>query len=192
MAQRIIERDLSRDELIALKNKRTGMTIFQLSWILVFVCLLVVNWQIRGNFTSWPPEGVARLDWLLPTIATALLLVSGWTVRGALKSIEADALPAFLRQWRWTLLLGVAFIVLMCIDWVRVNDAGQYGALARVMIAFHAFHALVIGIYMWSVQRRAVAGLINARDTWAVEAGAKLWYFVVVAWIMFYVALYVL
>jgi hypothetical protein len=30
----------------------------------------------------------------------------------------------------------------------------------------------------------------NARNFWAVEAGAKLWYFVIVAWIMFYAVLY--
>lgn len=192
MAQRVAEQDLSRDELIALKNKRTGMTVFQLSWIMVFVCLLVVNWQIRGNFISWPPEGVARLDWLLPTLATVLLLVSGVTVRNALQRIEADESAAFFAQWRWTLLLGVVFFVLMLVEWVRVNDAGQYGALARVMIAYHAVHALVIGIYMWNVEKRAQRGEVNARDSWAAEAGTKLWYFVIVAWIMFYAALYVL
>ena len=192
MAQRIAEHNLTRDELIALRNKRTGMTIFQLSWILVFVCLLVVNWQIRGNFTTWPPEGVTRLDGLLPTIATVMLLISGWTARSALQSIEADAIPAFFAQWRRTLLLGTAFSVIMVVEWLRVNDAGQYGTLARVMIAYHAVHALVIGLYMWNVQQRVAAGVVNARDSWAVEAGAKLWYFVVVAWIMFYVALYVL
>ena len=62
----------------------------------------------------------------------------------------------------------------------------------RVMTGFHIFHALVIGGYIWWVQRRAAAGVYGSQDSWDVEAGAKLWYFVVAAWIMFYVALYML
>ena len=54
------QRELSREELQNLRNLRTGVTIFQLSWIMVFVCLIIVNLQLRGNFVSWPPPGMRR------------------------------------------------------------------------------------------------------------------------------------
>jgi hypothetical protein len=44
--------------------------------------------------------------------------------------------------------------------------------------------------------RRAEAGAFKPTprrpvvDTWDVEAGAKLWYFVVFAWLLFYAVLY--
>ncbi len=186
------ETELSRDELIALRNKRTGMTVFQLSWIMVFVCLFVVNLAIRGNFVTWPPEGVERLSPVVPIIASLLLLASGWTAYQSLQAINADQHGRFFSQWRLTLVLGVLFLVGMGAQWFSVTDSGQYGTISRAMIGYHALHALAIMAYMWHVDGRVRAGVVSARDSWAVEAGARLWYFVIVAWIIFFVALYVL
>lgn len=192
MAQTVSERAVSRDELLALRNKRTGMTVFQLSWIMVFVCLIMVNLQIRANFPTWPPAGVGRLDATLPTIATMMLLITGLLVRSARSAINGGLTARFQTRWRATLLLGAAFVVIMAYEWVTIPDSGQYGTVFRVMTAYHAIHALVIGAYMWHVDGRVRAGWVTHPDTWSVEAGAKLWYFVIVAWIMFFVVLYVL
>jgi heme/copper-type cytochrome/quinol oxidase subunit 3 len=192
MAQKAVEQELSRDELIALRNKRTGMTVFQLSWIMVFVCLFLVNMQIRSNFPQWPPEGVARLDQVLPTIVSVLLLASGVTARAALQSLEANKKKRFFSEWRATLALGAVFTAAMIAALLMVQDGGQYGTIARVMIAYHAVHALVIAVYMWQVEGRVRAGVVNARDSWSVEAGVKLWNFVIIAWVLFYIALYVI
>jgi heme/copper-type cytochrome/quinol oxidase subunit 3 len=190
MQQDLLEKPLSRREALALKNRRTGMAIFQISWIMVFVCLIMVNLQIRSNFTAWPPEGVTRLGLGLPTIATILLVTSGVFVRSSLKAVEAG--QSFNTPWRIALALGVGFILIMAWEWLNApvtQDATQqYGVVFRVMTAFHAVHALVIGLYMYRVDR--FSAFYNARNFWAVEAGAKLWYFVVAAWMMFYVVLY--
>jgi hypothetical protein len=34
------------------------------------------------------------------------------------------------------------------------------------------------------------AGRVAVRDLWTVEAGARLWYFVAAAWVLFFVPLY--
>jgi heme/copper-type cytochrome/quinol oxidase subunit 3 len=194
MAQQVNtnETDLSRDELIALRNKRTGMTVFQISWIMVFVCLFVVNLSIRGNFLTWPPEGVERLSPVVPVVVSILLLVSGWTAYRSLKAINAGDTAHFFSQWRLTMGLGVLFLIGMGIHWFGVTDSGQYGTISRSMIGYHALHALAIMAYMWHVDGRVRAGVVNARDSWSVEAGFKLWVFVIVAWIIFFAALYVL
>jgi heme/copper-type cytochrome/quinol oxidase subunit 3 len=192
MSQRISEQELTRDELIALRNKRTGMTVFQISWIMVFVCLFIVNVSIRGNSLTWPPEGVERLSPVVPVIVSILLLISGWTAYRSEAALIAGDHEAFFRQWRLTLGLGALFLVGMGIHWLGVSDGGQYGTISRVMIGYHALHALAIMAYMWQVQGRVRAGVVTARDPWAVEAGVKLWYFVIVAWIIFFTALYVL
>ena len=192
MSERVSEVNLSRDELIALRNKRTGMTVFQISWIMVFVCLIVVNLQIRSNHPTWPPAGVAPLDRVLPTIVTALLIISGVLARSALKAIDAGAVSAFFGRWRSALALGAVFVAVIAFEWVTIVDSGQYGMVFRVMTAYHMVHALAIGAYMWHVDGRVRAGAVTPRDTWAVEAGTKLWYFVIVAWIMFFIVLYVL
>lgn len=192
MQQKALEQGLSRDELMALKNKRTGVTVFQISWILVFVCLIVVNLQLRSNFPSWPPADVDELSMTLPTIATVGLLVSVFFARRGLQAMRADQLPSFLQSWGVALLLGAGFILIMAYEWVTVQISGQYSSVFRVMTAFHAFHALVIGWIMFVVYKNARAGLYDATRHWAVEAAAKMWYFVVVAWIMFYTVLYII
>ena len=58
MTQQALEQKLTRQEQLQLRNRRTGLTVFQISWIMTFVCLIVVNFWIRGNTDSWPPAGV--------------------------------------------------------------------------------------------------------------------------------------
>jgi heme/copper-type cytochrome/quinol oxidase subunit 3 len=181
---------LSRRELQDLRNKRTGVTVFQLSWILVFVCLIMVNLQIRNNFASWPPPGVAPLNPLLPTLATVGLLVSVVLTRNGRQAIALERRDQFQANWRIVLGLGAFFILVMAVEWLTVPASGQYSTLFRVMTAFHAVHALVIGIIMFNVYRNAEN--YDALHHWAVEATAKLWYFVVVAWILFYIVLYII
>jgi heme/copper-type cytochrome/quinol oxidase subunit 3 len=202
------ERARQRRQEIALKNRRFGINLFQVSWIMTFVCLIIVNWQIRTRSAMWPPAGVQPLQPVLPTLATIALLVSALIARRALKAMEADDLRRFLIQWRAALLLGAAFVLVMAFEWLTLPPVPQqvvmltngvqgsglaslYNTVFRVMTAFHGFHALVIGLYMLWVMRRAAAGVYSAREYWDAEAGAKLWYFVVIAWIMFYVVLYV-
>jgi heme/copper-type cytochrome/quinol oxidase subunit 3 len=199
--------DEERERLLRLKNKRNGVAIFQASWILAFVCLAVVNLQLRAASPEWPPLGVEKLDAALPTVATVALLLSVPLVRRGVRAISADGVASFLVQWRAALLLGVGFIALMAFEWLTVTPAPevritlanretvttaltQYNAIFRVMTAFHMFHALVIGGYMINVWRAARRGEVGTADYWPAEAGAKLWYFVVIAWILFYVVLY--
>ena len=183
-------RELSRRELQDLRNKRTGVTIFQLSWMLVFVCLITVNLQIRNNFVSWPPPGVAPLDRVLPTLATIGLIASAWLVRAGRQAIAKDQREGLRSNWGLALALGTGFILIMAFEWLTVPISGQYSTLFRVMTAFHAVHALVIGAIVLRVRQNAAA--YDALHHWAVEAAAKLWYFVVVAWILFYVVLYLI
>lgn len=205
------DRALRRRQDMALKNRRTGINLFQISWIMVFICLIVVNWQMRTSAPSWPPPGAQRLEPLLPTLATVGLLTSVFFTRRALRSLAADQRGAFFQGWRITLGLGAAFIAIMLYEWLTIPTGldstqgsmalvtsesliwvTQYVTVFRVMTAFHGFHALVIGVYMVWVMRRAEHGVYHSGDYWDAEAGAKLWYFVVVAWIMFYTVLYLI
>jgi heme/copper-type cytochrome/quinol oxidase subunit 3 len=192
MHQDVLEKELSRAELLALKNRRTGVTVFQISWIMVFVCLIVVNLQIRSNYPSWPPPGVQGLEPILPTVATLGLLVSALLARSGLKTIAAGQREDFLSQWRLALALGAGFVLIMAYQWISVQFSGQYSTIFRVMVAYHAVHALVVGYIMWRVYKTGQAGGYTALRHWAVEAATRLWYFVIVAWVMFYVVLYII
>ncbi|MBL8165941.1 MAG: heme-copper oxidase subunit III [Anaerolineae bacterium] len=184
------EAQLSRQELQALRNRRAGLAIFQASWILVFICLIVVNLWMRGLSTAWPPPGVQPLSALLPTALTAMLIISSFTARRGLRAIKADNHAGFVRSWGITLLLAVVFVVGMIFEWVNVPFSGQYSNVFRLMVGFHAVHAIAIAIYMWRVFRQADE--YGALNFWPVEGGASLWYFVTVAWMLFYAVLYLI
>lgn len=190
--QRVAEQSLTRAERQALANKRTAVTVFQVSWIMVFVCLIVVNLQIRSSYPTWPPPGVEALDRILPTVATIGLLASAVLAGRGLNALRTEDRSTFLASWGMAVVLGAAFIAVMAFEWLTVKISGQYSDVFRVMTAYHALHALVIGYMMLTALNKARAGAYTSVDNWDVEGAAKLWYFVVVAWILFYVVLYVI
>ena len=86
-------------------------------------------------------------------------------------------------------------MVIVVYEFINVSEAAlatQYGVTLRLMTGFHFVHALAIVGVMLYVFRNARSGAYSGdpRDSWAVEGTAKLWYFVTVAWILFYVVLY--
>ena len=183
-----------RDHALRMKNNRLGMTIFQTSWIMVFLAMIVVNWQLRYSYAQWPPAGVAPFDALLPSFATALLLFSSFFAQKGLAAFRGGRMELFAFAWRLTMALGVAFMLLIAREFLAVSAqalATQYGLTLRLMTGFHFAHALAILGALLIVYRRAVAGhYAGESDAWALEGAVKLWHFVTVAWILFYVALY--
>jgi heme/copper-type cytochrome/quinol oxidase subunit 3 len=187
MGRDVLEAGMTRDELLALKNKRTGLAIFQVSWIMVFVCLVAANWFIRGSSPSWPPPGVPRPDAILPTVVTLALIASSFLVRNAVRDLKAG--KAFAREWGLALGLGALFVVVMLFEFATAVQApGPYRDTFRTMIGYHAVHAIVIGYMMWRVYRGAKQ--YSPTHFWTVEGTAGLWYFVTVAWLLFYLVLY--
>ena len=180
---------------LRLKNNRLGMTIFQISWIMVFLALIIVNWQLRFSYAEWPPAGVAPYDPLLPSAATLALLLSSVLVRRGLGALRAHSVSGFLMHWRGAMTLGIAFMAIIVYEFASVTDAAmstQYGVTMRLMTGFHFLHALAILAILAHVYRSGAAGSYSGdeHDSWAVEGSAKLWYFVTLAWILFYVVLY--
>jgi nitric oxide reductase NorE protein len=137
----------------------------------------------------------------MPTLATIALILSGWFARHALKTVETTdpkrksaQQPPFLRDWLLAIVLGVFFFIVMIGQFFAVPtgaEAGeQFGLIYRVLIGYHAIHAIVIGFMMVQVWRFGKDWRYHMDNSWSVEAAAKLWYFVVGAWLMFYIVLY--
>jgi cytochrome c oxidase subunit III len=190
--QDLMEQGLSRRELQDLRNKRTGLAIFQLSWIMTFVCLSAVNLQLRSISPTWPPPGVDQLNPLIPTGMTIALIASSFWIRRGVKAMKAGEVAGFLANWRYAIALGTLFVVVMALEWITVPYSGQYSNVFRLMVGFHGVHALVIGFYLWRVYRNGQAGQYDSAHYWPVEGGAGLWHFVTIAWLLFYIVLYVI
>ena len=195
--------ELEREQYEAqrrLRNNRLGITIFQISWIMVFICLVIVYWQM-GYQPGWRPSAEQAPHALLPTLATIALTGSAWFAHRALKTVEATdpqyrvaQQPPFFRDWLLAIGLGAFFFVVMMTQFLAVpsgTELGeQFGLIYRVMIGYHAVHAIVILLMMVQVWRFGKDWRYHRENSWSVEAAAKLWYFVVVAWLLFYAVLY--
>ena len=141
---------------IRLKNNRLGMTIFQISWIMVFFAMIIVNWQLRFSYTEWPPAGVTPFNPLLPSAATFALLLSSVLVRRGLQVLRSQRIGGFLMHWRGALVLGIAFMAIIISEFLSVSEAAmatQYGVTMRLMTGFHFAHALAILAIMLHVYR---------------------------------------
>jgi heme/copper-type cytochrome/quinol oxidase subunit 3 len=181
-----------RDAAIRAKNNRLGITVFQLSWIMVFVSLIVVNWQMRFSPT-WMEGGVERPSIVLPVVATVALLISTWLTHKALGAVKRDEVATFKRDWLVATGLGAVFFIIMVSQFFAVPFSdGQYVSVYRLMIGYHAVHAVAIGFMMVQVYRYAQWGRYSAANNWSVEATMRLWDFVTVAWIAFFAVLYVI
>ncbi|HRF95605.1 MAG TPA: cytochrome c oxidase subunit 3, partial [Aggregatilineales bacterium] len=164
--------------------------IFQASWILTFVCLAIVNWQMRFS-SNWMPNPDDRLGVLIASLATIILGISALLVRHSVKVVNNQNLSRFLQLWLMAIVLGGVFVGLIGYEWVVIPTGTQYAQVFRMMTGFHIFHAVCIGIYLGLVYVNGRKRVYNANDyLWAVEAGAKLWYFVLVAWLLFYIVIY--
>ncbi len=190
MASEITENGLTAKELLDLRNKRTGLAIFQVSWIMVFVALIVANLQLRNGAPTWPPPGVDQLNPIIPTLMTLGLILSSILVRRGTRAVKNGQTETFISAWRIAIGLGVLFIIVMAFEWAVVPYSVQYSNLFRLMVGFHGVHALVIGIFLVNVYRNREH--YDSVHFWPVEAAAGLWYFVTIAWLLFYTVLYVI
>ncbi len=187
-----------RAAAIRLKNNRLGMNIFQVSWIMAFVALIIVNWQLRFNYSQWPPAGVAPFDLVLPSLATLALLCSSIAsaqAHSALRRGFYTGFTGFLGKWQLAIGLGLLFMAIIVYEFLNVSAAAlatQYGDTFRLMTGFHFVHSLAILAVMCRVYQGVKNGKYgnDEQDTWAVEGTAKLWYFVTFAWLLFYAVIY--
>ncbi|MGJ3239249.1 MAG: cytochrome c oxidase subunit 3 [Anaerolineae bacterium] len=200
--QREAERE-ARERAQRLSNNRLGVMVFQISWIMVFVALIVVYWQL-GFSAGWRPSPDLAPNIIPPIVATLILLASGFFARQGWKTAErtapidpdatTDTAPAFRRPWLIAIGLGVAFFGIMMQQYFALpfGDAPEmrFGTIYRLMIGYHALHAVVILLMMAQVYRLGGDHRYHQDNYWALEGSTQLWYFVIVAWLMFFVVLY--
>lgn len=183
-----------------LSNNRLGVTVFQISWMMIFVALIVVYWQL-GFTEGWRPTADLAPEPILPLVATVIILISGFLARQGWKiaeqtepKAENDIKPAFQRPWMISIVLGFIFFGIMMQQFFALPLDGtvehRFGMIFRMLIGYHALHAIAILFMMIQVYRYGADHRYNSENYWALEGSTKLWYFVIVAWLLFYVTLY--
>jgi cytochrome c oxidase subunit 3 len=133
----------------------------------------------------------------IPTINTALLLLSGVTL-----TISHHALRAGHRAqtaiWLFaTVLLGAIFMGFQVYEYMHAYSdlglkltSGIYGSTFFMLTGFHGFHVTLGAIMLSVVLYRVLKGHFTPEQHFGFEGAAWYWHFVDVVWLGLYVVVY--
>jgi len=175
---------------VSLRGYRAGFGIFLASQGVVFTTLISARYITASGHIGFYSEA-------LGAITTALMLISGIsgrTARSAIKGGNLAAMDARLGAGLWFGILGVLSILLQWVLLAHMNvpvtapTSEVYYALTGVWLLYS-----LIGLFvLFATRARGRRVGYTADNYWDAEAGTLLWEFVVIAWVVMYLVLYIL
>ena len=178
-------------------NARLGMMLFIGAEGMFFAGLLGAFLVFRFGTIVWPPPFQPRLPIAVTAVNTAILLLSGYTMRRALRSIRKGNSRG-LEEWlALTAALGTIFLVVQGYEWARLLQfgltlsSGIYGATFYTLIGCHAAHVLGAVIWLLIILALAKRHRFSAQRHVGAAVCGMYWAFVVGLWPILFVAIYV-
>ncbi|MEX0990127.1 MAG: heme-copper oxidase subunit III [Actinomycetota bacterium] len=191
MAERAVALEGSRQRVTPL---RFGTILFLASELMFFAGLFAAYFSLRAISDPWPPEAV-ELDLLLPSVATALLVLSSSTFVGAMHALERGDHGRMRRWIAATAVLGTVFLASQIYDWTRLDfavDTDAYGTIFYSMTGFHALHVFAGLLLMGVLLGRAAQGAYATGDHSSAHAIGYYWHFVDVVWVGLFAVIYLI
>ncbi len=175
-----------------------GMLVFIASEAVLFLTLIVTFAVVRAGYPEWPPSDQPRLPVTVSFLNTLVLLGSGAAMFGAWRSIRRGLVPSSRRLLNTATLLGILFLVVQGVEWIRLIGFGLtvyqniYGAVFYVMIGMHALHVFIAVLGLLCVSHRFRNGAYTREAHDGLTMGGMFWGFVVLVWPLLFVFVYLL
>ena len=175
-----------------------GMLVFIASEAILFLTLIVTFAVVRAGYPEWPPSDQPRLPVIVSFFNTFVLLGSGAAMFGAWRSMRRGRVPPSKRLLTTATMLGILFLVVQGVEWVRLIDFGLtvtrniYGAVFYVMVGMHALHVFIAVLGLLYVSRRFGKGAYTREAHDGLTMGGMFWGFVVLVWPLLFVFVYLL
>jgi cytochrome c oxidase subunit 3 len=171
-----------------------GTVIWLASELMFFAGLFAAYFTLRSENDPWPPEGI-ELEFLRPAIFTLVLVISSFTMHGAVVAARRHDRPAALRWLALTGLLGAIFLLNQGLEYAALEfriSTNAYGSVFFLMTGFHGLH--VLGGLAFMV---AVAGIIGGARSRApaenvVDMCSYYWHFVDVVWVVMFTTIFII
>jgi heme/copper-type cytochrome/quinol oxidase subunit 3 len=171
-----------------------GMLMLVVIELVAFGALFAGYFYLRMQPPDWPPGGIPHPDLLVPTISSAMLLLSGGPMFFAERAARAGDLGRIRTMVPLALLLALGYLGLkvyehLDMDYTWMSHA--YGSIVWTISGYSALHVaglVVMGAVLWVLHH---FGYLRGRRVVAVEAIALYWYFVSLSTILVYGTLYV-
>ena len=177
-------------------NARLAVLMFLAAEAMFFAGLIGAFIVFRLGSATWPPPFQPRLPIAVTGINTVILLLSGGTMRLALRAIRLGTVEKLVRYLLATMLLGGLFLSIQGYEWLHLIQfgltvsSGIYGATFYTLIGCHGLHVLGAVLWMAVVLIQARHGRFTARSHTGVEICTMYWTFVVGLWPILYGLVY--
>ena len=133
----------------------------------------------------------------IPTINTALLLLSGLTLTIAHHALIAGKRGKTVGWLAATVALGAVFMCFQVYEYMHAYSelnlkltSGIYGSTFYLLTGFHGFHVTMGAIMLAVVMVRVMKGHFTPENHFGFEGAAWYWHFVDVVWLGLYVVVY--
>lgn len=159
----------------------------------VFASLIASYFYLQWGRPDWPPAGTAPPDLLLPSVATALLLLSSLPMAMADRAIRRDHLGPLKTLPLISIALAIAFLGIKAYEYAHIGfrwDTHAYGSVIWTIIGLHSTHVVALLIKTAVVTLLAWRGFFHARNRIGVTVNGIYWHFVVLVWLPLYATIY--
>ena len=179
-----------------LDNLRVAILFFIGAESMFFAALISALFVLRASLPVWPPPLQPRLPIGITTANTVVLLASSLAIVLAGRALTRYDRRDVVRWLSVAAALGVLFLAVQGSEWVRLIRHGltlsssTYGTTFYTLIGTHALH--VAGALAWLLTTVGLVGAGRARGNRGslVRGCALYWHFVVVLWLILFVAVY--
>ncbi len=181
-------------------HKKLGMWLFLVSDSITFGSLLISCMYARTASHNWPAPFPMWPSIAFATFMTFCLLTSSLTMAFAVDASKRGDRAGVVRNILFTMLGGIAFIVLHAREWLHLIDEGVrpwhnpwgaplFGASFFGLTGLHMFHVFSGVIYLGIVALGARSGRRTHED---IEICGLYWHFVDLVWMFIFPLIYLL
>lgn len=188
--------------LEAMPTRKAAMWVFLASEIMFFSGIIGTSWAVRVRAESWPMPGEV-LNVPLTAVNTFILITSSLTMAEALHAIRQGNQRALAWRLLLTLMLGITFISIQAIEYIKLAAEGltpwsspvgpaSYGSTFYIQTGFHGGHVTGGIVALSYVTRKAFKGGFTKDNHDTVELMGLYWHFVDVVWIFLFTIVYLI
>ena len=184
----------------AVGSKKLGMWLFIIADSLTFASLLVTYSYLRYPTDNWPRPFHGWPSITMATIMTFCLLSSSVTMVFGVAAAARNDRKAAARWIVFTILGGLAFVVLHANEWRSLIAEGVtpfdnpwgvplFGAAFFTLTGLHMTHVIIGCLYLGIIAFAFGRGKFSAED---VEVSGLYWHFVDLVWMFIFPMVYLL
>jgi heme/copper-type cytochrome/quinol oxidase subunit 3 len=158
-----------------------------------FLCLITSYFYLRSSTSDWPPGDMHLPGLLMPTIATALMVLSAIPTYLGDHAIKKNDRRGLIVNLIITALLELAFVALLIDHLLTLNydwTKNAYTSAFFILITTHLVFAGIMILENLYILIQAQRGLYNAERHWAVEVDGMSSYLVIAAWVAIYATVF--